>query len=196
MFSTPMPAVADSTGPFHTEVHIPPSLAYQADWAPATLTAVLANISTTDCGTYPAFHNYFRDHQGHIPGLGARGVGDADYRGEAYIDEGTGTADIVKFTPNEITVAVSGAKPGEHVMLNQNWDAGWSADGGKGNGNGKGAKTAELRDQISAPISSPEQTFVFRYRPLAWWPGLAIFVATVGAIAWASARRRRLFAVH
>jgi hypothetical protein len=179
MFATIMPAVADSTGPFHTEVHIPPELAYQSDWSPATLTAVLANISTTDCGTYPAFHNYFRDHQGHIPGLGAHGVGEPEYRGEAYVDEGTGKADIVKFTPNEITVAVSGAKPGEHVVLNQNWDAGWSATGTKG------AKTAELRDQVSARIAAPEQTFVFRYRPLAWWPGLGIFVATVGAIVWA-----------
>jgi hypothetical protein len=181
MFDTAMPAVADSTGPFHTEIHIPPSLAYQSDWAPATLTAVLANISTTDCGTYPAFHNYFRDHQGHIPGLGARGVGDKDYRGEVYVAEGAGTGELVKFTPNEITIAVHGATPGEHLVLNQNWDPGWSA---------RGAKTEELSDQVAVRIDTPDQTFVLRYRPLAWWPGLAIFFATVGGIVWA--RRRGL----
>jgi hypothetical protein len=180
MFSTPMPAVADSTGPFHTEVHIPPSLAYQSDWAPATLTAVLANVSTTDCGTYPAFHNYFRDHLGHIPGLGAHGVGDPGYKGEAYVAEGAGKAEIVSFTPNEITVVVHGATPGDHVVLNQNWDAGWSA---------RGARTANLDDQVSATIDAPEQTFVFRYRPLAWWPGLALFFATVGGVVWAWRRR-------
>jgi hypothetical protein len=176
MFATPMPVVVDSMEPFHTEVHIPPSLDYQSDWVAPTLTAVLANIGTTDCGTYPAFHNYFRDHQGHIPGLGARGVGDKDYRGEAFVAEGVGTAEIVKFTPNEFTVAVHGATPGEHVVLNQNWDPGWSA---------RGAKTEELGERISARVDSAEQTFVFRYRPLAWWPGLGIFAATLGAIVWA-----------
>ncbi len=182
MFATPMPNVPAIAAPFHTEVHIPPALAYQSEWVAPTLTAVLGNVGTTDCGTYPAFHNYFRDHQGHIPGLGAHGVADKEYRGEAYVAEGTGTAQLVKFTPNEMTVDVHGATPGEHVVLNQNWDPGWSA---------RGAKTQELADQVSAVITSPEQTFVFRYRPLAWWPGLAIFFATVGAIVWAWRRGRR-----
>jgi len=182
MFSTAMPVVPASTVPFRTEVHIPPSLAYQSEWVAPELTAVLGDLGTTDCGTYPAFHNYFRDHLGHIPGLGAHGVGDKDYKGEAYVAEGTGTAELVRFTPNEMTVAVHGAIVGEHVVLNQNWDPGWSA---------KGARTEELADQVSARITSPEQTFVFRYRPLAWWPGLAIFVGTLGGIVWVWRRQRR-----
>jgi hypothetical protein len=181
MFTTPMPVVPPSTTPFHTEVHIPPSLAYQSEWVAPELTAVLANLGTTDCGTYPAFHNYFRDHQGHIPGLGAHGVADKEYRGEAYVAEGTGTAELVKFTPNEMTVAVHGATPGEHVVLNQNWDPGWSA---------RGARTEALADQVSAVIQSPEQTFVFRYRPLAWWPGVAIFVGAIVVVVWVSRRQR------
>jgi hypothetical protein len=185
MFLTPMPAIPDSTGPFHTEVHASGPIAYQSEWAAPSLGAVMANVGTTDCGTFPAYHNYFRDHQGHIPGLGAHGVGDADYKGEAFLAEGTGKAEIVKFSPNEITVATHGATPGEHVVLNQNWDPGWSV------ANVKGTKTEEWKDTVSAIVSSPEQTLVFRYRPLAWWPGLGVFVGSVGAIVWSWRRRRR-----
>jgi hypothetical protein len=163
-------------------VHIPPSLAYQEDWSPPTLTAVLANVGTIDCGTFPALHNYFRDHNGHTEGLGAHGASDRDYRGEVYIAEGTGKAELVKFTPNEMTVAVHDALPGGHVVLNQNWDAGWSA---------RGAQVEGLHDQVSARIDRPDQVFVFRYRPLMLWPGVGIFLGTVGCIAVWGQRRRR-----
>jgi hypothetical protein len=183
MFTTPMPQVAgDPAAPFHTERRAPPALDYQSDWVAPTLAMVLANEGSIDCGTFPALHNYIRDHSGHAPGLGAHGVGDPAYKGEAYVDEGTGRADLVKFTPNEMTVAVHGATPGEHVVLNQNWDPGWSA--------GR-ARVEEWHEQVSATIDAPEQTFVFRYRPVTWWAGLATFAASVSAVAWVAARRRR-----
>lgn len=182
MFATKMPAIADVTTSFHTEQHTPPNLDYQSEWVAPTLGAVLANVGSIDCGTFPALHNYFRDHNGHAPGLGAHGVGDRDYRGEAYVAEGTGTATLVRFTPNEMTVEVHAATPGEHVVLNQNWDPGWSA---------RGAKTSNLKDQVSATIDAPDQTFVFRYRPLTLWAGLAVFLASVGAVAGVHLRGRR-----
>ncbi len=75
IFYEPMPHVADSTGPFHTEEHMPANLGAQMDWSPPSLQAVMANIGTIDCGTFPPFHNYWR-HPGPngipAPGMGAR----------------------------------------------------------------------------------------------------------------------------
>ena len=177
-----MPDVKDMAGPFHTEQHLPGPLNYQYEWAPPSLPAVLANIGTIDCGTFPAFHNYFRDHNGNVPGLGAHGEGDPKYKGEAYIAEGAGRAELATFTPNQMTVVVHEAQVGEHVVLNQNYDPGWSANG---------TRATEWSETIAARIDAPEQTFVFRYRPLMWWPGLVLFVATAGGIVWTALRSRR-----
>ena len=183
MFATRMPTAPDSTGPFHSEQHLPASLMYQAEWAPPSLPAVLANIGTTDCGTFPAFHNYFRDRNGNVPGLGAHGAGDPKYKGEAYVAEGTGQADLVSFTPNEMTVVVHDAQPGEHVVLNQNYDPGWK---------GNGVRAIEWSETVAARIDSPSQTFVLRYRPSTLWVGLALFIATASGILWSALRARRL----
>jgi len=182
MFETKMPDVKDSTGPFHTDQHLPGPLVYQSVWQPPSLTAVLSNIGTTDCGTFPALDNYWRDRNGNIPGLGARGEGDPRYQGEAHIPDGTGRAELASFTPNQMTVVVHDARPGEHVVLNQNYDPGWSANG---------SRAINWADAVAAPIAAPEQTFVFRYRPVTWWPGLALFVATVAGIVWITVRSRR-----
>ena len=184
LFATKMPAVPESTGPFHDEQHLPPQLAYQFEWSPASLTAEMANIGTIDCGTFPAFHNYWRDQQGHVPGLGAHGVGDPDYKGEAFVAEGVGTATITNWSPNAVTVEIHGARPGERVVLNQNYDPGWSANG---------RRAEEWHDTVSAPIQGTDSTFVFRYRPPTFWPGVLVSVASCAGIAWAYVlvRRRR-----
>jgi hypothetical protein len=43
--------------------------------------------------------------------------------------ERAATATVASFTPNEVEVRVEGAEPGDHLVLNQNWDPGWTADG-------------------------------------------------------------------
>jgi len=181
MFSQKPPATPESTGPFHTETHLPGELFYQSEWAPPSLPAEMANIGTIDCGTFAGFHNYFRDQQGHIPGLGAHGIGNPDYRGEVYVPEGIGTATVTHWTPNEVTVEVHAAQAGEHVVLNQNWDAGWTANG---------APVIDWKDTVAAPLSGPEQTIVFRYRPSTLLLGIGLFVLTCGAIGWAYGRSR------
>jgi hypothetical protein len=82
-----------------------------------------------------------------------------------------------------MTVAVHGAQAGEHVVLNQNFDPGWTADG---------SRAQNWADQVSAPLHGPDTTIVFRYRPVLWWPGLLVFAATVGGVGWAFWRVRRL----
>ena len=181
-FAVKMPRVAESVGPFHTEVHLPGELAYTSDWAPSSLPAEMANIGTTDCGTFPAFHNYFRDDKGRIAGVGARGRGDPEYKGEAFIADGVGTAAITAWSPNEVKVAVSGAQAGEHLVLNQNWDEGWSADG---------AAALNRADMVSAQLHGPSSTVVFRYRPPSFVPGVLVFAMTAGGIAFLYRHRRR-----
>ncbi len=186
--TTPMPSVAESTGPFHTEIHLPAELAYTSDITSLSLTAEMANIGTTDCSTFPGLNMYVRDSSGRASGLGARGVGDPAYRGEAYVAEGIGRATIERWTPNEMTVAVHGAQAGEHVVLNQNWDPGWRAGG---------EPALDMADQVAAQLHGPDSTIVFRYRPRLFWPGVAVFVVTTAGLiarAWlarrATSRRR------
>ena len=182
MFTTRMPPVPESTGPFHVEQHLPHELSYESDWAPSSLTAEMANVGTIDCGTFPAFHNYFRDQEGHVPGLGAHGVGDKDYRGEAFIPEGVGTATVTKWSPNEVTVEVHDARAGEHLVLNQNYDPGWSASG---------RSVENWEDTVRVDLHEADATVVFRYRPPTFWPGVLLFFVTVGGIGWAYRRARK-----
>lgn len=173
MFPTKLPPIHESTGPFHTEQHLPAELAYQWEWAPASLTAEMANVGTIDCGTFPAFHNYWRGQNGRVPGLGAYGAGDPGYRGEAFLLDGVGAASVTRWTPNEVTVEVHGARAGERLVLNQNWDPGWRA---------AGLKTEDWHDTVSATLPAADATVVFRYRPLTFWPGVLVFVATCAGL--------------
>ncbi|MGH7269374.1 MAG: hypothetical protein ACREJ3_03005 [Polyangiaceae bacterium] len=181
-FQNQMPPIADSLGPFRMEIHIPPELNFSPDWAPHSLPTEMANIGTIDCGTFPGLHNYYRDAKGRAPGLGARGRGDPLYRGETYIAEGMGKATLASFTPNVMTVRVTGAKAGEHVVLNQNWDSGWKADG---------KPVLDWVDQDAAELHGPEATIVFRYRPRLLPLGLALFALTAGGIGFAYYRSRK-----
>jgi hypothetical protein len=178
-----MPHVTESHDSFHTEIHIPPELAYTSDWAPPSLSAEMANIGTIDCGTFPALHNYFRDKEGRIAGLGARGRSDPAYKGEVFVADGVGRATIESWSPNVVKVSVTGAQPGEHVILNQNWDPGWSANG---------EETTSWSDQVAAQLHATNSTVVFRYRPTTFLPGVLVFVLTVGWLAAAHRLRRRI----
>jgi hypothetical protein len=182
MFGTHMPAVPESTGPFHTEQHMPVALMYQNDWAPSSLPAEMANIGTIDCGTFSGLHNYYRDQKGNIPGLGAKGLGDPDYKGEVFMAEGAGTAEVTRWTPNEVAVQVHGAGPGARVVLNQNWDPGWSASG---------AQVSAFHDTVSAILRGSDATVVFHYRPVTFWPGMLLFLGTCTGLALLARRMRR-----
>jgi hypothetical protein len=183
-FANHMPQVAEATKDFHTEIRLPPEMQYAFDYAPPSLPAEMANIGTIDCGTFPGLNVYVRDQNGRVSGLGARGRSDPLYRGEAYVAEGVGKAEIASFSPNAIAVKVTGAQPGEHVVLNQNWDTGWKADG---------EPVLNWSDAIAAQLHVNDGTVVFRYRPRLWYPGLALCFLTLGTLVagWRLEARRR-----
>jgi hypothetical protein len=165
------PDVADSAGEFKTLKHVPASLDYDAGgYSASSLSAVVTNVGSIDCVTFAAFANVDVRSKGRSPGLGARGVGDAEYRGEAYLPEGRGTARVVRFTPNEVVVKVDGARAGDPVVLNQNWDPGWRATG---------REASSWHDAVASVVPSESATVRFRYWPRMLSLGLLVFVATV-----------------
>jgi hypothetical protein len=173
----PGPQNADTTGPFRIEQKLPKALDTDdhGDRTPRTLPAEAANIGTIECTTFAGLSNYPglaepAGYEGRPSGLGARGAGETDYRGEVYLTEGGGTATVVGWSPNAAEVRVAGARPGALAVLNQNWDPGWKVDG---------EPALDQRSTVAARITAPNQTLHFRYRPRTWWVGIAIFAATV-----------------
>jgi hypothetical protein len=187
-FGRAPPAIADTVGDFRTEKHVPHAIDYDpGEWSPSTLSALIANVGTIDCNTFPAFNNYTRDHNGRAPGLGAHGVGEPQYRGEAFVAEGNGTARITKWSPNVVEVLVEGARPGDHVVLNQNWDPGWRANG---------SAAPAWHDTVSAVLVTGSESVRFQYRPRTLWFALLVFVVSCGAVAWPWLRRFVLRRAH
>lgn len=181
-FSRKGPTIAESTGEFHQRKAASAELQYEgADWAPPGLPAIIGNVGLIDCGTFPGLHNYYRDRKGRIPGLGAKGIDEADYRGEAYLASGVGTATTETWTPNAVTIRWEGANAGDFLVMNQNWDAGWVAENGIVNWN----------DLNAMPVDAPSGTAHFRYRPRSFQLGIAIFVLfVVGLLAERRVRAR------
>jgi hypothetical protein len=181
-FVNPVPALEDRATPFHMVHRLPPREGYNAGlWDIATLPGVLDNVGTLECDTDNGLHFGQRDEEGRMPGLGAWGQDDAEYRGEAYVAEGGATATVVSWTPSDVEVRVDGAQPGDHLVMNQNWDPGWTADG---------AATAPYRDAVASALSAPSQTVRFRYWPRPLGLGLALFGVTAASVAFWLLRRR------
>jgi hypothetical protein len=182
-FVNPAPRMDNQLAPFHMVHRLPPQGGYQACLPEdvATLPGVFDNVGTLECDTYAGVHMSHRDEEGRMPGVGAWGDDDAQYRGEAYVAEGGATANVVSWTPNDVEVRVERAHPGDHVVLNQNWDPGWLADG---------APAIAYRDAVALVLDAPAQTVHFRYWPRSLGWGLALFGVTAGSVALWLLRRR------
>jgi hypothetical protein len=183
MFHSHMPTIEQRSTDFHTEAHVTGQYQYDGvSYGQATLPSEMANVGQVECMIFPGLNIWApKDEHGHVIGLGAKGRGDPAYRGEAYTASGKGKAELAVFTPNKMTVHVDDGVPGDLVVLNQNWDPGWRADGGP---------VVDYRDAVATRIDRPNQTFVFRYRPSYWWLSLAIFALTATGIVFAFVRRR------
>ncbi|HEY3819085.1 MAG TPA: hypothetical protein VGL81_18075 [Polyangiaceae bacterium] len=175
-FVNPVPALDDRTPPFHMVHRLPPRDGYEPCLPEdvATLPGVLDNVGTLECDTYAGVHMSHRDEEGRMPGVGAWGEDDPEYRGETYVAEGGGAASVVSWTPNDVEVRVEGARPGDHVVVNQNWDPGWSADG---------APAIAYQDAVASVLTAPAQTIHFRYWPRALGWGLALLGVTAASVA-------------
>jgi len=116
--------------------------------------------------------------------MGAKGRGDPAYHGEVYTVGGGSHPRIESFTPNEVVVEVDDAKPGDVLVLNQNYYAGWSRTAGP-------SRTTRTRSRPCSREVISVWCFAAGRRLAA---GLVIFVLTVGVLgrlAWMERRKRR-----
>ncbi len=181
-FVNPVPSLQDSAPPFHMVHRLPPKPNYEAClWDVSTLPGVLDNVGTLECDTDNGLHITQRDETGRMPGVGAWGDDDPEYLGEAYVPETGARASIVSWTPNEVEVRVDGARAGDHLVMNQNWDPDWAADG---------VPAVAYNDAVATVLSAPGQTVHFRYWPRPLGAGLSIFGLTFVSVAFWLLRRR------
>ncbi|HEY2404720.1 MAG TPA: hypothetical protein VGI10_01900 [Polyangiaceae bacterium] len=162
---------------FYTEQKVPRFLQYaKRDYAPEALPAMQAGIGVIECTMHAGLNIWAeKDARGRTPGLGARGRGAPDYRGEAFMLAGEGKAQITRFTPNEMVVHVSGARAGDTLVLNQNFDAGWRVNG---------QSVLNHEDSLATVLQSSEGDYRFRFYPRWLWPGCLLFVLTLGVFIW------------
>jgi hypothetical protein len=169
-----LPETPRSSAVFEQYPRAPRELRYRRDdWAPPTVPAMLANVGVIECNTFPGLNPWAKNARGVIERLGAKGKGDAAYRGEAFLASGVGQARIREWTPNRVEVNVSGARAGDLLVLNQNHDPGWTANG---------QPVLNHADTVAAPLQQGAAVVVFRYRPRLWWPALALFAVSIAAL--------------
>jgi len=183
-FVNRMPAIPATVGPYRMVHRLDPLPDYTPGlWDLTTLPGVLGNVGTLECNTDNGLHSTHRDPEGRMPGVGAYGSDEPDYRGEAYVVErGPSAATVVSFTPGEVEVRVEGAQAGDHLVLNQNWDPGWTADG---------LPSVALKDAVSTVLPAGASSVVFRYRPPLFGLGLATCALTLLGIGIVLTRSRR-----
>jgi hypothetical protein len=149
----------------------PPLQYLERDWAAPMLLAMFKNTGVIHC-------------YGADPDLSpaARAADAPGYRGEAFLLDGEGSAEVVEWTPNRAVVRVRGAKPGALLAYNMNYDPSWSADG---------KPALNERGLVAARLSQGEQTIDFSYFPRSFALSLPVFLLTLGLVfggrrAWAS----------
>jgi hypothetical protein len=140
-------------------------------WAGPSLPMMMANDGFLGCYSVP---DRAEPH-------GAVAAKDPLYRGEAYVEGGTGRATVVRFSPNGADVAYSDAKPGAMLVYNMNYDPSWRADG---------HPAVDHKHAVAARLEAAEGVIHFRYFPrtLPW--GLLLFAITFASAAWAHSPRR------
>ncbi|EYF02487.1 hypothetical protein [Chondromyces apiculatus] len=97
----------------------PPYQYKRRDWAGPLYPAMLGNTGVINCYGTPPFGR-----------KGARATSDPAYRGEVFV-EGRGEAKIVGWTFNTATVEVTGARAGDLLVYNMNYDEGWHSEDGR-----------------------------------------------------------------
>ncbi len=110
------------------------------------------------------------------------GSDQADYRGLVFLASGAGRAEVTRWTPNAITVHVTGASPGDRLVYEMNFDPGWRADG---------APAENWQGRVGAKLTGGEETVEISYRPYRLTTGLFAFAATVVVISLVLRRDRR-----
>jgi hypothetical protein len=110
------------------------------------------------------------------------GSDQSDFRGLVFLAGGAGRAEMTRWTPNAVTVHVTGGSPGDRVVYDMNFDPGWSADG---------APAENWRGLVAVKLTGGDQIVEISYRPSRLTAGLIAFAVTVLALSVVLTRERR-----
>jgi hypothetical protein len=170
-FSTNMRALPPPGEYFQVKV-VPPELQYdRRDYAPESLPAMLTNRGVIDCTMMPAQNVWApRNAAGRVIGIGARGRDEPDYRGEVFLKSGRGEARFTAWSPNWVEVSFANATVGDLLVLNQNWDPGWTVNG---------ARALNDADRAGYPVTATSGTVRFAFWPRGFGWGIAAFALTL-----------------
>lgn len=126
--------------------------------------------------TYSSMYPTLLENKGSITcrdvlnlGRNARGAEDPDYRGEVYLLNGNGDAEITYFSPNIVKVKINLTKE-DLLILNQNYDKGWKS------------KTHDVESHnnlLSTKVSPKDEQITFYYLPNSFLIGLVITSLTL-----------------
>lgn len=155
----------------------------QADYAPEVLPAMMSGRGIIDCTLVAALNVWSKKRDdGRVIGIGARGRDEADYRGEAFVMSGVGTVAIEHWSPNRVSLWVRGGKAGDRLILNQNYDPGWSA---------QGYEVENVEDRAAVRLKSGQERVEFVYVSPRFWVGLitCVVALVVFGVAWRLVRR-------
>jgi hypothetical protein len=162
-------------GEYFQVKQVPPELQYdKRDYAPESLPAMLTNRGVIDCTMMPAQNVWApRNAAGRVIGIGARGKDEADYRGEVFLKSGRGEARFTAWSPNWVEVSFTNATAGDVLILNQNWDPGWTANG---------VKALNEADRAGYAVTASSGTVRFSFWPRGFGWGIAAFALTLAVL--------------
>ncbi len=152
----------------------PPVQYRRRDWAAPILLSMFANTGVIRCyGVDPNF----------VPGALASDT--RDYPGLAYVADGTGSAEVVEWTPNRAVVEVRGATPGALLVYNMNYDPSFRANG---------APALEWHGVNATRLDSVNERVEFSYFPRTLRYSWLFPLFTLAALGASSRRVRGRFA--
>ena len=148
----------------------PPVQYVRRDWAAPMLLAMFANQGVTHCyGVDPNF----------VPS--AIPAEASEYRGLAFVF-GDGQARVTAWTPNHAVVEVSGARPGDLLFYDMNYDASWRANG---------EPALEQHGLVATRLTAGTERVTFRYFPRTLRFSVPLALLTLLACFWRPASRLR-----
>ncbi len=142
-------------------------------WAGAILVSMNSNRGFVQCASVPD----------NAEPRGAIATTDAKYKGEAYVVGGTGSARILRWSPNEVEIQVENAQPEAILVYNMNFDPSWR-QGGK--------PALEHEHAVATRIQSANQRVVFSYFPRTLPKGIAIFLTTLLLVCFSARIKRQI----
>jgi hypothetical protein len=129
------------------------------DWAAPMLLSMFANTGVIRCyGADPALK------------IGAIAADAPGYRGQVFVAEGEGVAEVVSWTPNSAEIRVAGASPGALIAYDMNYDPSWSVDG---------QPALNYRGLVAGHLRGASSTVTFRYFPRTLRYSLPILLLTL-----------------